>query len=70
MLGCTSSQVGELLLSRWHVPPSIVHGATFAERPEGLPEDAPREWRDLVTITELAILCADVLFFRTTRRPA
>ncbi len=62
MLGCTSSQVGELLLSQWHVPPSIVHGATFAERPEGLPEDAPREWRDLVTITELAILCADVLF--------
>jgi diguanylate cyclase (GGDEF)-like protein len=62
VLGCTSSAVAELLLGQWHVPASIVHGATYATRPGELPEDAPREWRELASITSLAIHAGEVLF--------
>ncbi len=60
--GHTSSEVGELLLGQWHVPPTIVHGATYAFRPGDIPEDAPRDSRDLAGITALAIVTGDILF--------
>jgi diguanylate cyclase (GGDEF)-like protein len=61
-LGHSSSEVGELVLSEWQVPPSIVHGATYATRIETIPDDAPREWRDLAGVTGLALCAADVIF--------
>ncbi|HEY4348142.1 MAG TPA: GGDEF domain-containing protein [Gaiellaceae bacterium] len=65
VLGCTSSVVGELLLAEWHVPPSIVRGATYALRADDLPPDAPREWRELAGITALAIRAGDIIFTDT-----
>ncbi len=60
--GHTSSEVGELLLGQWQVPPTIVHGATYAFRPDEIPADAPRESRDLAGVTALAIATGDILF--------
>ena len=62
VIGHTSSEVGELLLGQWHVPATIVHGSTYAFRPDDIPEDAPREARDLAGITALAIAAGDILF--------
>ncbi len=62
VIGHTSSEVGELLLGQWHVPLSIVHGSTYAERPAEIPDDAPRESRDLAGITALALATGEILF--------
>jgi diguanylate cyclase (GGDEF)-like protein len=62
VLGCTNSEVAAVLLNEWRVPPSIVNGAAFATRLEELPEDCPREWRELASVTGLAICAGDVLF--------
>ena len=62
VLGCRSSEVGEALLAQWRVPPSILYGATYAERRAELPADAPNEWRELAGITSLAVLAGDVFF--------
>ncbi|HEX4520137.1 MAG TPA: GGDEF domain-containing protein [Gaiellaceae bacterium] len=62
VIGHTSSEVGELLLAQWHVPLSIVHGATYAYREDDIPDDAPRESRDLAGITALAVATGDILF--------
>ena len=61
-LGYTSSEVGERVLAAWHVPPSITHGATYATRIEAIPDNAPREWRDLAAVTRLAVYAAEVIF--------
>ncbi len=62
VIGHTSGEIGELLLGQWHVPLSIVHGATYAQRPAEIPDDAPRESRDLAGITALALATGDILF--------
>lgn len=62
VIGHTSSEVGERLLGQWHFPVPIVHGATYADRPAEIPDDAPRESRDLAGITALALATGELLF--------
>jgi len=61
-LGFGSSEVGEIILTHWGLPHSLVAAATYAERPEALPEDSEADTLELAAITALGVRAGSVLF--------
>jgi diguanylate cyclase (GGDEF)-like protein len=67
-LGFSACEATEAILRGWQVPELVVAGASFADRPEAIPADAPVDARRVAELVALARIGTAALFGDDTGR--